>query len=200
MNDREEHYQRNLRVAAIVALTVVIFVFQIFPRMSWKKETPKVIVIASLHIENIPVTRQGTRKPPPPKPAVPIPSDDELIPEDVTIEKTELDLNLYSPIEGEDGPPGAPIVYQPRPIFEVIPEYPQELQKKGIQGIVKLHIHINKQGLVDQVVVIENTTGSLLCSRSAKNAAMQGRYMPAKSRGKPTDIWITRTYSFGISK
>jgi len=198
--NRDENYQKNIRVATIVALAIMISIFQLFPRMNWKKEEPQVVIVSSMHIEHIPITRHGTRKPPPPKPAVPIPSDDEMMPEDITIEETELDLNLYSPLKGEGGPPGAPVVYQPRPIFEVIPEYPQELQRKGIQGLVRLHIHINRYGLVDQVVVLENTTGSPLCARAAKTAALQGRYMPAKSRGKPTDIWITRTYSFGISR
>ena len=200
MTNRKEIYQKQIRWAIVIALLLTISAFQLFPTMRWGKKQGENIVFATIEVENIPVTRQGTRKPPPPRPAVPIPSEDELFPEDLTIEETELDLNLYSDILGEGRAPGAPVVYQPRPIYEVIPDYPEELQRKGIQGIVKLHIHINKFGLVDQAVVLENTTGSKLCAESAKKAALQGRYLPAKSKGKPTDIWITRTYSFGITK
>jgi len=198
--NRDENYQKTIHVATIVALAMTISIFELFPTLNWEKNEEPIIVVTSLQVENIPITRQGTRKPPPPKPAVPIPSDDELIPEDVTIEETELDLNLYSPLQGEGGISGAPFVFQPRPIYEVIPEYPQELQRKGIQGRVKLHIHVNKYGFVDQVVILENTSGSPICARAAKTAALQGRYVPAKSQGKPTDIWITRVYSFGVSK
>ncbi len=200
MIDRDEIYQKSVRISAIVALLLTIAIFQLFPRIDWGEKEEPVVLISSIQVENIPITKQGRRKPPPPKPAVPIPSEDELIPEDITIEETELDLNVYSKIPGAGPIPGAPVVFQPRPIYEVIPEYPAELQKKGVQGIVKLHIHINKLGRVDQVIVLENTTGSPLCARAAKEAALQGRYVPAKSKGKPTDIWITRTYTFGITR
>lgn len=195
-----EEYLLRIKRATVISLVLIILLFWSFPVIEIKKEENSEIVFTSLNVENIPITRQGTRRKPPPKPAVPIPADDELIPEDLTIEETELDLEQYSQQIGMGLIASAPVVYQPRPIFEVIPEYPQELQKKGIEGIIKLHIHINKYGLVDEVVVLENTTGSRRCALSAKKAALKSRYLPAKKSKKPTDIWITRIYTFGIQK
>lgn len=197
---KEDSYPKNIEKATIAALLLVIFLFLLFPKLDINKKNSDQIVFTYLNVEDIPVTKHGTRKKPPPKPAVPIPSDDELIPEDVTIEETELDFEQYSDITGPGFVSGQPVVFQPRPVFEVIPEYPQELQKKGIQGSVKLHLHVNKKGLVDDVVVLENTTGSPRCASAAKSAALKGRYIPAKQSKQPTDIWITRTYSFGLQK
>lgn len=198
--DKRGNYQLVLEKSAIVALCIVILIFLLFPKFQFSKVIEKKIIFTSLDVEDIPVTHQGARRQPPPKPAVPIPTDDELFPEDVTIEETELDLNLYSEQDGFDFLSGIPVVYQPRPIFEVIPEYPQELQKKGVEGTIKLHLHINANGYVDDVVVLENTTGSSNCANAAKAAALKGRYIPARQKGKSTDIWIIRTYSFGIQR
>ena len=153
-----------------------------------------------LTVEDIPITRQGTPRKPPPRPVVPIPSEDDLIPDDVTIEDTELTYESFSLSSGSGVPLGQINIFQPRPIFEVIPEYSEDLQKKGIEGAVKLHLHIDRTGRVINVVVLENTTGSSVCANAAKEAALKGRYIPAKKDGKPTDLWISRTYTFGLQK
>jgi TonB family protein len=72
------------------------------------------------------------------------------------------------------------------------------LQKKGIQGMVKLHLHVDGSGKVVEAIILENTTNSSLCEQAAKAAALKCRYLPAKSAGKSIDVWITRTYTFGL--
>lgn len=193
-------YQKNLEAAAVVALCLIILLFLLFPRFNISKEEAEIVFVASINVENIPKTHQGTRRKPPPKPAVPIPSDDDLIPDDITIEETDINFEQMSLQSGSGIADGRFVVFQPRPIYEVIPEYPQELQKQGIEGIVKLHLHIDKSGKVMKVIVLENTTGSNVCAKAAKTAALKGRYIPAKIFGKPTELWITRTYTFGLQK
>ncbi len=199
-DETRRNYQINLEKATIVALCLVILLFLSFPKFNLPQKEPEEIIFTSLNIEDIPITRQGTRRKPPPKPAVPIPSDDELIPEDLTIEDTEINFDHVSNQVGPGILSGRPAIFQPRPIYEVIPEYPHELQKKGIEGFIKLHLHINKSGRVEMAIVIENTTNSEICANAAKTAALKCRYVPAKSSGKTVDIWITRTYTFGLQR
>lgn len=194
------NYQTNLEKATIVALCLVILLFLLFPKFNLIKQKNDDIVFTSLNIEDIPVTKHGTKRKPPPKPAIPIPSEDEIIPEDLTIEDTEINFDLFSDQLGTGIFSGRPVIYQPRPIYEVIPEYSQELQKKGIEGMVKLQLHIKENGCVDKVIIIENTTNSELCAKAAKTAALKCRYIPAKSSGKTVDIWITRSYTFGLQR
>jgi len=198
-NSYRTYYKLNLEKSTIIVLCLLIFLFHLFPHFKIKKKETGKEIISTIVAEDIPVTRQGVFRKPPPKPAVPIPSEDSLFPEDVTIEETEINYDLASPQLGT-GLPGQVAIFQPRPIYEVIPEYSEELQKKGVQGLVKLHIHINEDGAVDEVVILENTTGSNACAKAAKQAALKGRYLPAKKSGKPIDLWISRTYTFGLQK
>lgn len=192
-------YKLNLERSTIIVLCLLIVLFIMFPHFNLEKKDADKVVVATIVAEDIPITHQGAYRKPPLKPAVPIPSEDVLFPEDVTIEETEINYDLPSQQLGT-GLPGQVAIFQPRPIFEVIPEYSEELQKKGVQGLVKLHIHINEAGSVDEVVILENTTGSSSCAKAAQEAAMKGRYIPARKSGEPTDLWITRTYTFGIQK
>ena len=110
---------------------------------------PRVLINA----ENVPRTRQTRRQPPPPKPTVPVPSDDETIPDDVTIEETDLKYTTIFDFEIGDAPAFAGIkITPPRPIAWVFPEYPDEEKKRGAQGVVKLSIHIDEKGKVTEVV------------------------------------------------
>jgi len=194
------NYQINVKKALIASLILVILLFLLFPTFDLTKKEETEVVFTSLNIEDIPLTRQGTRRKPPPKPAVPIPSDDDLIPEDLTIEETELNFDLVSEQIGPGLLSGRPAIFQPRPVFEVIPEYPQELQKKGIEGFVKLHLYVDKTGRVIKAIVLENTTNSKICADASVSAALKCRYIPAKSSGKTVDIWIDRTYTFGLQR
>jgi len=195
-----DRYQRRLEAATVVALGLVISIFVLFPRLKVVRPAKIKFIGTAIVVDEIPVTRQFGAQKPPPRPAVPIPSDDIAIPDDITIDDTELNFSTAASTSGS-GLIFEPIrIEQPRPIFEVIPEYPEELQKKGIEGTVKLSLHVDVAGRVINVIVIENTTGSDLCAKAAQEAALKGRYIPAKKDGQPTDLWITRTYTFGLQK
>ncbi len=194
------HYYRRLEAALALTLLVIIALFLLFPRFEVVRREKIKFIGTAITVEEIPVTRQIGAQKPPVRPAVPIPSDDITMPEDITIDDTELDLSRGSSIAGS-GLIFEPVqIIQPRPLFEVIPEYPEELQKKGIEGTVKLSLHIDANGSVINVIVIENSTGSEACANAARVAALKGRYIPAKKDGQPTDLWITRTYTFGLQK
>ena len=199
-NSSREQYQIVLEKSTILALILLIILFVIFPKIKVGKPIKTEGFGTALTVEDIPITRQGTLRKPPPRPVIPIPSEDDLIPDDVTIEDTELTFESFAQSSGSGAALGEINIFQPRPIFEVIPEYPEDLQKKGIEGIVKLHLHIDQTGQVIDVVILENTTGSSVCARAAKDAALKGRYIPAKKDGKPTDLWIARSYTFGLQK
>jgi TonB family protein len=199
-NSPHEQYQILLEKSTILALLLVIILFLIFPKIKVDKPIEMKRIGTVLTLEEIPVTRQGSARKPPPRPVVPIPSEDDIIPDDVTIDDTELSFENFASTLGSGSALEPISIFQPRPIFEVIPEYSEDLQKKGIEGVVKLHLHIDQSGQVIDVIILENTTGSAVCANAAKEAALKGRYIPAKKDDKPTDLWIARTYTFGLQK
>ncbi len=199
-NPLREQYQIVLQKATVFALVLVIILFVLFPKIKVGNPIKIEGIGTALTVEDIPITRHGTLRKPPPRPVVPIPSEDDLIPDDVTIEDTELTFESFAQSSGSGTAVGQINIFQPRPIFEVIPEYSEDLQKKGIEGLIKLHLHIDQTGQVIDVIILDNTTGSSACAKAAKEAALKGRYIPAKKDGKPTDLWIARTYTFGLQK
>ena len=153
-----------------------------------------------MNIDMVPATRHGGMPRPPDLPQVPIPVEDEYLPEDETIDLFEFDPNegisLFDgigtmPEAGGAGGLGL------RPIREVIPEYPNDLRKKGIEGVVMLSLYVNPTGGVDSVEVLQNTSRNKRLERYAIHAAYSSRYVPAKRDGKKIACWIQRRYEFG---
>jgi len=149
---------------------------------------------SNLYTFDIPKTQQGSLKRPPDLPKVPIPVEDDYIPEDETIPITEIDLMEDIPLfDGMGGYEGRVWLGTPRPIHNVIPEYPDE----NIKGVVELEIFINTEGYVDSVLVVHNSTRSKRFEKAAVEAAYGSRYIPVRRDGKPVAVWVRRPYRFG---
>ena len=154
----------------------------------------------------IPETSQARRPPPPPRPSVPIEADADVVPEDVTIETTELDLDalpldlrLRGPIA--TGPPSdAPmdefdIEYKPHPIRIVAPEYPPRAHKQKLQGDVIVRVLVDKRGLVEKVEVV---SGPEIFRNNAIAAARQFRFRPGKHEGQKRKVWMVMPIGFSL--
>ena len=196
--DARGSYTLNVKRAVVITLVLLNSLVLLSPKVKLKSEdvTPPQITI---DVENIPITRQSRRTPPPPRPTVPVPSDDETIPEDETIEETTLKYTTFY----DDFPNGVPAfkgirITPPKPLALAFPEYPEKEKKRGVQGVVKLSVHVSKRGKVIEVVVLENTTGSEKCAQAAIEAAYGSRYFPAKEGNKFVSYWISQPYSFGL--
>lgn len=204
INKLRRDYPRNRDISLIVALVLCTVAARLAAELDAFAPAFDDSVIPAVMVEHVPVTLQGKRKPPPPRPAVPVPSDNDEIPAEETIEPIDLD---YYADNGADGGAGigdvgigGPTQVPPRPIAWVIPEYPKKVRKKGIKGEVKVSIEIDVTGRVIDAVVIENTTGSELCAQSAIKAALASRFIPARENGKPKKDWLIMPYRFDLSK
>ncbi len=199
----KKNYVRNRDIATIAALMLVILLMRLSNEVEVISRAPK-IPTRLVTVENIPKTLHSRRKPPPARPAVPIPTDEETIPEDLTLEPIDPTFFIESDDDGGGGEGdrglGAPTLTPPRPIAWVIPEFPASEKKRGVNGEVKLSLEIAPTGRVLQAVVLENTTGSALCAQAAVKAALASRYIPAKEDGKPVTYWHTQVYRFGASR
>ena len=138
--------------------------------------------------------RRGMR---PQKPVVPVPSEDPDVPMDATIEETTIDWNFGDSPYGAAGLTiGRQDTIPPRPIMQVLPEYPKELQKQNVRGTVKLMLWINANGQVEEAVVTENKTDSEECAQAALKAAKKNTYAPAAIGKNKVAAWVACIYSF----
>jgi len=93
-------YRKTCELSFIITLSIFIVLFLGWKRFITKPGSiqPKELVFL---VEEIPHTEQSRPKPAPPRPSVPIASEDEEIPEETTIEFTDFNF-------GDDPPPPPP--------------------------------------------------------------------------------------------
>jgi TonB family protein len=193
------NYRRRFELGLIFALslTLVAFIFMRDWQMPFRVREHEPIILT---VENIPPqTRQLGARRPPPRPAIPIPTESEMIPEDETIEPATLDLSIGEIASSGDAEGiGGGQVIPPRPLAFVVPEFSEEDRKKNVQGEVKVSLEIDVTGKVVKALVIENTTGSERCAQSALRAALASRFTPARNARGPVKYWLIQPYRFDL--
>ncbi len=192
-------YQKTIEKSLVFSLAFLIGLVHIFPKTVElkKKELPPLDIVIT--VEDIPVTRQMVRRgvQPPKRPVIPVASEDPDLPMDATIDETLLDWNAGNNIFGNAGlTAGKQDTIPPRPIVQVLPEYPKELQKQNVRGTVKVMLYVNEKGRVQEAVVTDNSTKSQLCAASALAAAKKSSYIPASIGHERVATWVTVAYSF----
>jgi protein TonB len=160
-----------------------------------------------IQMDEIPETRQLRRPPPPPRPAVPIETESEDVPDDVTIESTDLDfddiLELPPPspdLVGKGVEEDEPIELwavedKPTLTHSVTPEYPLIALKAGIQDVVLVRVLIGKDGLVKEASVMR---GKEVFHASALEAVRQYVFSPALQNDKPVPVWMALPIRFRL--
>jgi len=191
-------YRIRFEVGLMLALGGMILMFGLSRRISnGRRREVERGVYSILTVDLVPVTTQGGIPRPPDLPQVPIPTEEEYMPEDETIEITRLVLTEGIPLFDGTGKRGGGLGgVGPRPAREVIPEYPKEVRARGVEGVVELAILVNHRGGVDSVRVLRNTTQNKRLEQAAIQAAYKSWYFPAQRDGKKVSCWIQRPYRF----
>ncbi|HLZ11207.1 MAG TPA: TonB family protein [Candidatus Acidoferrum sp.] len=65
------------------------------------------------------------------------------------------------------------------------PRYPEEARKKGLQGVVKLHILVAKDGSVKKLSVV---SGDPILAKASLDTVRRWKYQPTFSTGKPVEV------------
>ncbi len=194
-------YKKTFELAMVLSLTLLIIVFQASKRVERDvKKVDKVDIV--INVDDIPPTEQTKRPPAPARPAIPIESEDEEIPEDATIETTEIDLSELPPpppppSEEEDASASIFVAYDepPQPIggFAAIQKklvYPEIARKAGVEGRVFVKVLIDEKGNVAATQIIKSL-GNNGCDEAAVAAIKAVKWKPAKQRDKPVKVWVS---------
>ncbi len=202
-------YRKALEAGFIGSLFLVLMIFHAIPELSM---APKGIKAKSIEIivEDIPPTEQIKKAPPPPRPSIPIPSESEEIPEDLTIESTELDLTDIppppeQPMDMEGGYQFVPYDEPPQPIggyasIQKNLKYPELARKAGIETSVILGALIDERGNVVKTQILSETGTKMGFEESARNAVMATKWTPAKQRDKSVKVWVAIPIRFSLRK
>jgi len=182
-----------------VGVAVAFPKFELTPAKQRKAQTV-------IEMDDIPETRQIQRPPPPPRPAVPIATESADVPDDVTIESTDLDFDDMTIDLPPPPPPGSgdddveeeiiefwAVEEAPTVIKEVMPVYPEVARKAGLEGTVFLQFVVGKDGRVKSVAVLK---GPEIFRKAAVDAVYQFVFKPAMQNDRTVQVRMTRPIRF----
>lgn len=196
--DLRAKYAKVLELGFIGALLLNLLFFFAFRNVGVETELIEADV-PEFKVEEIPPTEQVKRPPPPARPSVPIPTEDEDIPADETIDATDFDL---AEIPAPPPPPQTDessnifVAYDeaPQPIggFAAIQrnlEYPEIARKAGIEGRVIVNVLVDVDGSIVETKILQSL-GHSGCDEAAIKAIRAVKWKPAKQRDRPVKVWV----------
>jgi protein TonB len=199
-------YKKVIEFTLVLSLLLCILMFQAFKKFEHDKVDSN-IEVQKIQAEEIPQTQQEKLPPPPSRPAIPIESESEDIPEDATMEETDIDFDEVPPPPPpppDDGDQIQFIPYDepPQPIggFAAIQKklkYPEIARKAGIEGQVIIYAKINTHGVVINTKVVK-PLGNSGCNEAAISAIKQVKWKPAMQRDKPVTVWVSVPVKFKL--
>ena len=200
INPLKLKYPVVIRITGLIGVGLVIMNFLIFPRF---QNTLEFEDIDQIIIENIdiPQTQQIDNTPPPARPSIPVPSDDEDIADDLTLD--ELDFDDFSNMDAPPPPPSGPKVafipydLAPRAKSAIKPIYPEIAQEAGIEGVVVVQAFIDERGRVKETLILKGVPNTGL-DEAAMEAIRRTKFHPAEQRERPVAVWISIPVNFRL--
>jgi protein TonB len=205
--DIKREAPRRFDQALTVSMGLVVMVFLTNQRFDLRAYEPD-RSFAAIEVEEIPETVQLRQPPAPQRPQIPIATESEDIPDDVTIMDTDLDLDAPPP--PPPPPPGSRTgIREESPIFMVweeapqlikmvTPTYPKLARQANVTGRVYLQIVVDEEGnVIDAQVVASNPAG--IFEDAAITAVMQWKYKPARQRDLPIRVRMGQAVDFVLT-
>ncbi len=211
----KRNYRKVREVSMIAILVIFIILFQVVRvdlvvvGKTFKIDKIKIEVI------QIPKTwqKKKIRRPKAPaRPSVPVPMEEEYIPEDLTIVPTKLDLSNIPP------PPPPPLIEYDYDNYSFIPyqippkiiggmrgirkqtKFPNLAKRVGISGKTIVGLLIDKRGNVIKCVLLKSAGPGLytLFDEEALRVSKKIKFKPAFQRDKPVKIWLKIPFIFRL--
>ena len=199
-NPLKARYPLVVRITTLTGIGLVILNFLLFPRFgnSLEFEDIEQVIIENI---DIPQTQQIDNPPPPARPSIPVPSDDEDIADDLTLD--ELDFDDFSNLDAPPPPPSGPkvvfIPYDDPPVAmsPIRPKYPEIAQEAGIEGVVVVQAFIDEKGRVKETLILKGVPNTGL-DEAAMEAIRKTKFRPAKQRERAVGVWISIPVNFRL--
>lgn len=206
--DLKRRYRQVLGFSFVLSAAIHAGIAILFPTLEIQATPSKPDQIV-IQVEDLPETRQLSRPPPPPRPALPIETESEDVPDDVTIETTDLELedvplDLPPPpteeseailVEEEEILEVWKVEQKPRLVRRAIPVYPQFALRAGLQGSVMLKVLLGKDGKAESIRVLK---GEQIFRKSAEDAVRNFLFEPARQSDRPVKVWLVIPIHFKL--
>lgn len=203
--DLKRRYPKVVRCSMGITFIMLLFCALFLPALKTDAKTTKAVHDPMI-VENIPPTVQTKRPPAAPRPAVPIETEDEDVPDDVTIAETDLDLDGpiidVAPLrmDGQQEVEEEILEFwsveeKPDVIDRVNPIYPEMARRAGLEGQVILTFTVTTDGRATDIVVLR---GAEIFRQAALEAVAQFRFRPAKQNDRAVSVRMTMPMRFKL--
>ncbi|MFQ5707045.1 MAG: energy transducer TonB [bacterium] len=205
------HYRETLELALIVSLLMVLVIMHTMPKIKVGSREFHARAL-EIEVENIPPTEQVRQTPPPPRPTIPVPTENEEVPEDLTIASTELDWTQLPPpperpVENDidKGYVFVPYDKPPAPIggMAAIQKhlgYPELARKAGVEGLVVIGVLIDEHGNPVKTQILKESRVHIGFEEAARAAVMAVKWKPAKQRDRTVKVWVSIPIAFKLKE
>jgi periplasmic protein TonB len=205
--DLRKQYAMVMHYSLIVSLILTICLLRFYPVVEYTRSSVY-MVQEIIDIEQIEITRQQDRPPPPQRPPIVIEVPSDIVMDDLDFSWSEL--NIY-----DDAPP-------PRPeasivdddddehyfvAVEEMPEiiggiaslaknlqYPEVARRAGVQGMVYVRAYVDEEGIVQKMDIARGIGAGL--DDAAMDAVSKVRFTPGKQRGVPKKVIVVVQVQF----
>ena len=207
--DLKLQYKKTLELSLVITLLAVAVVLLAFKKFELKQELVKPDQ-KELTAEDIPITQQVKRPPPPARPSIPVESDDPEIDEDITIDDVEWEI-------GDEPPPPPPPPEETVDFFAVEekPEliggaqaildyinrndlYPEMARAAGINGDVIIQFIVGPDGNPRNIRVAQEKPEKLGFGEAGVEAMKHMKFKPGKQRDRYVSVSMQQVIRFRI--
>lgn len=204
-------YPKLVEIGTIGALVLLIIVFLVSKRIDTKVElgTTEDVV---LETEEIPITQQVKRPPPPARPSIPVEDPDVSEEEDLAFEDIdEIDWSLEAP------PPPPPaeetivdffaveeppkIIGGSKALYDYLQKhnlYPEMALKAQITGAVIIVFVVDEKGNPTDVQVLQEKPAGLGFGEAGVTAIKAMKFSPGYQRDKPVKVKMQQVIRFTL--
>lgn len=205
--DLRRHYKKVFAASLFLSAVLIVLTVVVSPSLQGRAATPRKEQMV-FHMEEIPQTRQEFRTPP--RPAVPIEVGSEEVPDDVTIETTDL---VFDQIPVDVPPPPLEthesvhvdeeeepleiwmVEKKPELVTKMVLEYPDLARKAGLEGTVYVKLLVGSDGRVKKAGVLR---GDEIFHKATMKAVMQFVFTPAIQNDRPVPVWVVMPIVFKL--
>lgn len=146
--DLKLQYAKVLEISLIITLVLVSSVFIASKKLQFENKVVKTEAVV-IKAEDIPITQQVKRPPPPARPSIPVESDDPEIDDDTTIDDIDWDIS-------DEPPPPPP------PPDEVVDFFAVEFKPELIGGAQAIYDYITNHDLYPEMARLAGMNGDVI--------------------------------------
>lgn len=201
------HYSRSLEISLIVALLLISLIFMSSKEFELAPQTTAVENFI-LKVEDIPITKQVVTHPPPPRPNIPLESDDPAIEGDQTIPNVRWDSSMVFVPPLAQGPVIFELVEQKpemiggrKAIYDFIMKnrlYPKTALTAGVGGWCLIGWIVDKHGLPRNIEVLEESPQGLGFGEAGVKAISAMRFKPGMQRDRAVEVSMSQRIVFAL--